>query len=233
MNTQTQGYRLGRILGFPIYADPTILMLVVIFVLFGLRGGLGGVLDQVVFFSVLIGSVVWHEIGHAVAVRKQHNTESIIVLGGLGGRCVYRAQPSPKQGIIVALAGPAFGLAVGVVAFVIHALLDQPPYFLYLLAYVNIILNLGNLVPMYPLDGGQVLFYGLRSRFSRKKAETLTALITFGVLGVTAVLLLAFVGTSMILIWIILAFIGFEAWRLYQQSRRRKEHYSHYDDEWR
>ena len=141
---------------------------------------------------VTIAAVFWisiliHELGHALAFRN-FGMSSRIVLYWMGGLAIPEGSSSwmgnrslsPKQRIIVSLAGPLAGLLLAGV-FVLLAMTlrasvqwrlvlplpifpdDGPVPFgglLHLIfvsgVVINVIMNLFNLVPVYPLDGGQV-----------------------------------------------------------------------------
>ncbi len=126
-----------------------------------------------VFVSVLV-----HEFGHGLTARALANQRPAIVLYYLGGLCVYeREQRSPGKRIAVLLMGPGAGFllfavvaAVGAAAFgfvgfgpfqwYIH---DAPRWSNHVLVQVymelqmiNLIWGVFNLLPIYPLDGGQI-----------------------------------------------------------------------------
>jgi Zn-dependent protease len=139
-----------------------------------------GVLMGVGIFFV---SILVHELGHALAFR-HYGLQSRIVLHWMGGLAIpergfggRQGSLSKPQSIVVSLAGPFAGLALGFALIAIAGQVagDVPrfhlfgimPIYLYqertlLLAIlqgaivVNIILNILNLVPIFPLDGGQV-----------------------------------------------------------------------------
>jgi Zn-dependent protease len=110
-----------------------------------------------VFVSVLV-----HELGHAVVSRAYGYAPSIRLLW-LGGHTESQpGAPIPwHRDVLLTLAGPAFGTALGVLAVLIFKL--APPgneiaaYFLGRLAWANFIWAVLNLMPVTPLDGGRVV----------------------------------------------------------------------------
>src|SRR5439155_1107207 len=72
-----------------------------------------------------------------------------------------RESPSPRAEFLIAVAGPAASLGVGLIAALLSwTLWDVAPPVAALglwLATMNIPLAIFNLVPAYPLDGGRVL----------------------------------------------------------------------------
>jgi len=143
----------------------------------------------VVFFSVLL-----HELGHTLAFKVFGHSPRI-ELNGMGGLTF----PSPGmpltngRSIIVSLAGPFAGFAVGGVVTAIAAAF--PEHFespvarqtVADLQWVNIGWGIVNLLPIVPLDGGHVMQSLLRTRMPRPRADRLALQITIGVAAAAAV----------------------------------------------
>lgn len=110
----------------------------------------------VVAGAVLIGLFV-HEAGHALAMnRLGMGPARIYIIPFLGGLAKARREPrSEWHGVLVSLAGPAFGL-LAMIPFVAVGLgLRQPEWLAG--AFFIAMLNLVNLVPAPPLDGSKAL----------------------------------------------------------------------------
>ena len=114
----------------------------------------------VVFLSILV-----HEYGHALAVKRL-GIEPEITLHGMGGTTSFSVLVpiSRRDRVLISLAGPfaGFALAAVVVAFHHFVLSRWHLPTLVELAYVDLLwVNLGwgvvNLVPVLPFDGGHVL----------------------------------------------------------------------------
>jgi Zn-dependent protease len=114
----------------------------------------------------LFGIVLLHEFGHALACRSVGGVANFIVLWPLGG--IAYVSPPPRPGALLwsIAAGPLVNLALVPVTGGLYALAvvlgwpDSHPdlsNFLLVLAVINVGLLLFNLVPVYPLDGGQIL----------------------------------------------------------------------------
>ena len=120
-------------------------------------------------------SVILHELGHAVVARRNGLGVAGIDLWAFGGLTRMREMPrTPGAQLKVASAGPAVTLAVIVVAAVGAGLAAPSGHFaevvtgsgdvratpmlvwLSWLATVNVFLLVFNLVPAFPLDGGQI-----------------------------------------------------------------------------
>lgn len=111
-------------------------------------------------------SVLFHELGHVFAGRLC-GQRGHIVLYSFGGLAIGRYhEVPPVQRIAIYLAGPAAGFVLlGLVyLFDRFALVHIDPTFnmpylhvaMYMLRFMNLFWNLLNLVPVFPLDGGQV-----------------------------------------------------------------------------
>lgn len=180
------GPRLGTVFGVEIRVDWSLL---VIFTLITVNLGAGvfpswhpewGVgLSWAVALAasfLFFGSVLAHELSHAVVARARGIPVSRITLFLFGGVAEMEDEPkSPKDELLMTIVGPAMSLAIGGLAILIASLLapdtvavlpDQPEVamrslgpvatLLMWLGPVNVVLGLFNLVPGFPLDGGRV-----------------------------------------------------------------------------
>lgn len=111
-----------------------------------------------IFFSVLV-----HELGHAIVIRR-YGYPSEIVLYVLGGYATSAHFPF-RRAVTVSLAGPLTGLAVAAVIYVVGqffllrylAAFPQLLFMFYYLMFGGLIVNVLNLFPVLPLDGGQIM----------------------------------------------------------------------------
>jgi Zn-dependent protease/CBS domain-containing protein len=122
----------------------------------------GAHLAMAVFATLLFfGSVLLHELGHAVQARREGMEIDEITLWLFGGVAMLKSLfPRPGAEFRVAIAGPAitFVLAVAFLAVALVPGLPEPvDGVVAWLAYVNLSLLVFNLVPAAPLDGGRVL----------------------------------------------------------------------------
>jgi Zn-dependent protease/CBS domain-containing protein len=132
--------------------------------------------------GIIFGSVVLHELGHALVARGSGIPAKSIILLPIGGVTILdeaQATPDPvnawKRDIRIAAAGPLVNLAIaGVTALILvtvipgFKLIARPPMhssaLLRSIVWANVYLGLFNLLPAYPMDGGRVL----RALFSRQ-----------------------------------------------------------------
>lgn len=109
----------------------------------------------VIFISILV-----HEVGHAVAGRRFGARPSIL-LHSMGGLCYLPgAFFTRNQNILVSLAGPGAGLLLAAFSAVVVRFVPPEQYLLrYALGVslsINVLWTFLNLLPILPLDGGQV-----------------------------------------------------------------------------
>jgi Zn-dependent protease len=117
-------------------------------------------------------SVLTHELGHAFVFRYIFFVESSIVLHGMGGVTIPYSAPRRYYGvkgllykIFLDAAGCLAGFLLAAIAiglFMITAtqnefnLFSAVKEFFYNIAVVSIFWGIFNLLPIYPLDGGQI-----------------------------------------------------------------------------
>ncbi len=163
---EPRGLRLG---GIPIRVQPAFLLIVVFL---GLAPGRSAAV-VVAWVVVVTVSILVHEAGHAVAFRR-FGHDAAITLTGFGGLTAGRPRPGRPalgngQHIIVSLAGPAAGLVLGLVALGLQrsdTSLSGSEW-LDVMILVNVGWGLLNLLPVLPLDGGQVMGALLSMRWPR------------------------------------------------------------------
>jgi Zn-dependent protease len=163
-----------RVRGIPVRLHPSFLALAAALVVgAGLLGGLPAVGQALLLGIGTFGSVVLHELGHALMARRFGVGTRAITLVPFGGIAALTREPDgPTAEAAIALAGPAvnFGLA-GLAGGL--ALAGVPG--LGWLAGVNLAMGLFNLLPAWPMDGGRVLRAAWTRRMGRV-AATLRAL---------------------------------------------------------
>jgi Zn-dependent protease len=163
------GLRLGRLLGVPVCVRPSVILLaVLVTVTYGAfaRRQLdqppgAGYAVGFGFVVSLLGSVLLHELGHAITARHFGIRVRGITLELLGGYTeMDRDTPSPRVDLLVSLAGPAVSLVLGLLAVAAtYALPDHtlPNQLAFLVAASNLIVAVFNILPGLPLDGGRAL----------------------------------------------------------------------------
>jgi Zn-dependent protease len=145
-----KSWRLGRVLGFPVEINLSFILLLA-FVLIA-YGGLAGVFVVLLAF----GSVLLHELGHAIVARKLGVHVAGIELSFFGGAAKMAQMPrTAGHEIAIAAAGPAVSVALATLGFGLGALFGAP--LLALIGWINLVIAAFNLIPALPMDGGRIL----------------------------------------------------------------------------
>jgi Zn-dependent protease/predicted transcriptional regulator len=181
--SQSQGIRVGRVLGIPIYVDFSWVLIFGAFCYLlseqfkanhkdwtSAESWAVGICTSLLFFT----SVVLHELAHSVVSQAYKIKVLSITLFIFGGLARISREPSKAmQEFNIALAGPVasgvlactfFGLSL---LFPNNDILNAP---LGYLAWANGLVAMFNLLPGFPLDGGRIfraIVWGTTKDFSR------------------------------------------------------------------
>ena len=189
---------------------------------------------------VLFVSILVHELGHALTSRKMTGVTPSIKLWGMGGLAYPNTQLTRKQSFWVTWAGPLaglgffglivltccaiYGFAIGTdltmillfpsrETYTVLAKMNDPVlYMLKDLLWVNFWWSLMNLLPVFPLDGGQI--YASIER-SPKKVWTV---------GMVTGALVAIAGFFILHQIVIAILFGYFAFQNYKRLQHLKGH---------
>ena len=161
--------RVGSLFGIPFYVNPSW------FVVLGLVTWSYG--EQIASMTRLPGIVPWlwglatalllfasviaHELGHSFAAISQGIQVKSITLFLFGGLALLEKESkSPLESFLVAIAGPLVSLVLFGVLSLVSTNIELPlslRIIVPVLASINLVLGLFNLIPGLPLDGGNIL----------------------------------------------------------------------------
>lgn len=206
---QGGAFRLFRFAGIQVYLHFT-WFLVAAFQITQFAGRYSSPVWSVLEYVGLFAIVLVHEFGHALACRQTGGIADRIVLWPLGGIAFVNPPPRPGAYLWSIAAGPLVNvvlLPVLSLAWVVAEgqwrMSNHDAYlFIYSLWYINAALLIFNLLPIYPLDGGQIV----------------RALLWFAVGQIRSLKIASVIGFGCAIIWIVLAlsrgwywlaFIGF------------------------
>jgi Zn-dependent protease len=212
-------FRIGRIFGHEINLSWTALLLALLYVSIVEGSGWSSSLGLLIVLGIF-GSILVHELGHAVMASRLGYGPCKIVLHGLGGVAIHRRAPDGAS-LQISLAGPGVQIMLGVIIWVAseYLLKQKSPelaeFFRWML-FINLVWAAVNLLPIYPLDGGHVSEILLRSKLGRESGPKVAALLSVAVL--VGVLYVAYrqwgITPSGITIYLI-ALVGYNNWQLY------------------
>ena len=166
--TLPEGWRVGEIGGVEIRANFSLAIIAALItsilttrILPGQAPGQSGTLYLIagVFAAgVFIGSIVWHEMAHALLAMRYGIPVKRIVLHLFGGVAYIARDPErPEHEFWIAVAGPASSLVLAAGFGALSGLPGIAGAACGWLALINLTLALFNLLPGFPLDGGRIL----------------------------------------------------------------------------
>ncbi len=116
-----------------------------------------------ILLFVLAGfiSILVHELGHALTA-KAYGANTAITLQAFGGFAAYSGvRMSRGKSFLITAAGPAIQISLGLIVLLLLRALPQMSengeYFLKTLMFISFAWAILNLLPVLPLDGGQML----------------------------------------------------------------------------
>lgn len=109
------------------------------------------------FALALIACLVFHEYGHIRAMKYfGMKTKGIYLIPFMGGLALSDEKINTRwQDVVISIMGPTFGLLMSIGSLIAYHMTDN--VFFAGLAAFNALLNLFNLLPILPLDGGHIL----------------------------------------------------------------------------
>lgn len=170
-------------------------------------GGSQAAVNGVVFIVLLFACVLAHEFGHIFMARRFGIATPDVTLLPIGGVAALERMPeTPREQLLVALAGPAVNVVIAAVLLLWLSISAEPDNvarglarvedpnvsLIARLAAANLVLVLFNLIPAFPMDGGRVLNALLAMRMDKGRAVQISARIgqvmafVFGFLGLVS-----------------------------------------------
>lgn len=154
-----------RLLGFPVRIEWMFWVLCVVLGMDYLEvPGPEGLGKFLIMTAVVLGSILWHELGHAWARKHYRAPWSEITLYGFGGLCSGPGRFTRWESVAIAAAGPGASLILGGLTWLLVFTpgIRDPwiAFFVGRMLWVNVGWAIFNLLPILPLDGGHI-FAGL------------------------------------------------------------------------
>lgn len=168
-----------------------------------------GAVESLLWVGGLALFIFLHEVGHAFAAQAVGVEVKSIVVWLLGGLTNLAYKPEkPMHNFFIYAAGPLMNMLLAflcVAAYILTAVFflpfsTDPEIYVWVqtfqnlffsLAIVNIILVVFNLIPVYPLDGGNILHAAMEWLFGRTHADRITLAV-----GIPFLLLLIALGVA-------------------------------------
>jgi Zn-dependent protease len=174
-----------RLFGVPVRLHFTFVLLFVFLLVAGIGEGQSGLMNAV-YITALFGSIVLHELAHALVGRHYGVRTLEIVMFPIGGVTRLQQPPKPRQEFWIAVAGPTVNVAIAAGLFgalvwrggllPLEALTRPTDANLFeRIATGNLVLDAFNLLPAFPMDGGRILRSVLALRRPPEQATRLAA----------------------------------------------------------
>ena len=221
--TQEGSIRLFRAAGINVFIHWS-WFLVAFWIIDNRVGAYSSPIWNMVEYLGLFAIVLMHEFGHSLATRQVGGQSDTIVLWPFGGVAYVRAPERPGATLWSIAAGPL----VNVVLFVVLAIVDafflssivaisyDAAKLLVIIQKINLWLLIFNMLPVYPLDGGQILRSLLWYPLGRVKSLKIATIIGF--IGVVGLGLYAFSERSLWL-GVLTAFVFMNCQQGWRQAR--------------
>lgn len=233
----SQGDLHFKIFGIPVRVHPFFWIVAVILGSGAIGEENGGLMLLIWVFAIFV-SILIHELGHAAAALL-HGWKPWITLYGMGGLASYRpTYHTTRSSIIISFAGPLAGFVflAAVLALVMATgrdvrlipslpliVFDIDPaaavdVLIFYLIQINLFWGLVNLLPVYPLDGGQISREIFMRTNPREGVRQSLILSIFAGAGVAAYGLLVLRRPFMALLF---GYLAFSSYQVLQQMSGR------------
>ena len=187
------------------------------------RGSYETITFAVAEYLALFGIVLLHEFGHAFATRQVGGLADHILLWPFGGIAFVNAPHRPGAHLWSIAAGPLVNVALIPVLWLAarYGLPadagDDARSFAEMIQLINIVLLVFNVLPIYPMDGGQMLQALLWFRLGYAKALLFASGI--GLAGGVGLMALAFYFSRSLLSILMVGFLLLNCWKAFQAAR--------------
>src|SRR4051812_43852104 len=164
--------------------------------------------------------VLIHELGHAFAASFYSwriKKISLLPFGGVAEMDEHGNRPLKEETIVV-LAGPLQHVWMVGLAYLLYSFQLLPEDLFHLFLNYNLMIFVFNLFPVWPLDGGKLVFLLLSLKDSFPRAHQLTLLISLFCLSLFSVLILL-TAPMHLNVWVVIFFLFFSLYHEWKQRR--------------
>ena len=210
MPTGSNSIRLFKCFGINVYLHWS-WFFVAVYEIQSRRGIYSSVIWNVLEYLALFLIVLLHEFGHALACRSVKGQANQIVLWPFGGVAYASPPPRPGATLWTIAAGPLVNVALFpflTALWWMAGSMDLSPdlsQFIAAVWYINALLLAFNIMPIYPLDGGQILRALLW--FPLGRGRSLVVATVIGFIGAAGLAVVAIMLSSL---WLgLLCFLNF------------------------
>ncbi|GLB58362.1 M50 family metallopeptidase [Cytobacillus sp. NCCP-133] len=182
--------------------------------------GLAVITAHFIEVCLLMLIIFVHEMGHAAAAALfswRIKRIALLPFGGVAEMDEHGNRPL-KEEIMVIISGPLQHIWMMGAAFLFLELNWLPEHIFQLFIQFNLMILIFNLLPVWPLDGGKLVFLWTSLSRSFPEAHRITILISAA--GIIGMILFTLLTSPVNLnLWVILAFLLFSLYHEWKQSR--------------
>lgn len=166
-------FKFLRMLGIDICTQPLLILILILFVPW--TKDINEIYTYLIAVVCLIESVIIHELGHHIASISHGIKGDKIIINMFSGTYIFKSNTkynllTPLRRMKIAFFGPLMNLIVSIISVICIWIFfpEDSPFkedgsfniiqiYLVLMAGINMILFILNLLPIYPLDGGKIV----------------------------------------------------------------------------
>ncbi len=174
------------------------------------------ILTIAIFIMVAFVSILIHEMGHALMIRK-YKLPTQIVLTSFGGYATHPVGHLDRlQSFLVTLAGPLVQFVFGLTIFLVFKNTPMPnplmATFVNYMSGMSIIWAVFNCLPILPLDGGRMLESAMGPR--RIKLTLIISMITAVIIAIIGMV------NGAIFVTVFMTMFAWQNYQAYEQYKR-------------
>jgi stage IV sporulation protein FB len=170
--------------------------------------------------SLLLGIIFIHEMGHAFAASFfswRIKKITLLPFGGVAEMDEHGNRPLKEEAIVV-LAGPLQHFWMVLAAYILFSMSFIPEEIYQVFLRYNLMIFIFNLIPIWPLDGGKIIFLLLSLNKSFPNAHRNTLIFSFLALIIFSISILV-TSPLNLNVWIVIAFLFFSLYHEWKQRR--------------
>ncbi|MEH6956324.1 M50 family metallopeptidase [Neobacillus drentensis] len=182
--------------------------------------GLSIVTAHFLELCLLLGIIFIHEMGHAAAASFfswRIKKITLLPFGGVAEMDEHGNRPLREETIVV-LAGPLQHIWMVALAYGLVSVNLMPEDLFQLFLSYNLMIFVFNFFPVWPLDGGKLVFLLLSLKSSFPSAHRLTLILSWVSLSIFS-LVIAIAAPTHINVWVIIGFLYFSLYHEWKQRR--------------
>lgn len=228
MNLNSGAIPLGRVAGINLFLHWSWFLVAAIEIQ-SRSGSYSSIVWNILEYLAIFAIVLLHEFGHALACRQVGGTAKQIILWPLGGIAYVDPPQRPGATLWSIAAGPLVNVAlIPILWGALHVggaagWEDSMPNVVHLVTavfWINVVILAFNLLPIYPLDGGKILWALLW--FFLGRARSLLVATVLGFFGIIAYVCLS-IWTGFTWAIVMAIFLFMNCWSSFKYARAQMQ----------